>query len=84
MNVPNYSFFCNVDQIVGISNFCRDRNIVGCSKGFVKRIIVAAEEVVTPQKCRKYFVNMQRCTIFTILIKFAFSQPIFILIPATN
>ena len=42
---------------------------MGCSKGFVKRII-EAEEVVTPLKCRKYFVNMQRCTIFTIFSAF--------------
>ena len=42
-----------------VSNCCRDRNVVGCSKGFVQRII-DADEVVTPEKCRKYFVNMQR------------------------
>ena len=42
-----------------VSNYCRDRNVVGCSKGFVQRII-DADEVVTPEKCRKYFVNMQR------------------------
>ena len=42
-----------------ISNYCRDRNTPGCAKGFRQRIL-AAEQVVTPDKCRKYFVNMQR------------------------
>ena len=42
-----------------ISNFCRTHNIVGSSKGFLRRIL-QAEEIVTPEKCRKYFVNVQR------------------------
>ena len=60
-----------------VSNYCRDRNVVGCSRGFVQRII-DADEVVTPEKCRKYFVNMQRYSISTVLMNFAFLQPLFI------
>ena len=85
MDVPSDSFYCNVDEIVGTFPTTVAIEILWaaqCSRGDVKRII-AAEEVVTPLKCRKYFFIMQRCTIFTILMNFAFSQPIFILIPAT-
>ena len=47
------------------------------SRGFVQRII-DADEVVTPEKYRKYFVNMQRYLISTVLMNFAFFQPLFI------
>ena len=43
-----------------ISKFCRDRNIVGSSHGFLERIL-SADEVVTPEQCRKYYNTCQRC-----------------------
>ena len=49
------SLFCHRDY----TNFCKERNIVGNSKGFLKRIL-SADCVVTPEKCQKYFLSCER------------------------
>ena len=43
-----------------MSKFCKDRNIVGASAGFVERVLTS-DEVVTKERCQKYFVSCQRC-----------------------
>ena len=43
-----------------VSRFCRDRNIVGNSAGFLERVLTA-DEVVRPEQCQKYFLSCQRC-----------------------
>ena len=49
------SLFCFRDY----TNFCKERNIVGNSKGFLQRIL-SADCVVTPEKCQKYFLSCER------------------------
>ena len=43
-----------------VSRFCRDRNIVGTSAGFLERVLTA-DEVVTAEQCQKYYLSCQRC-----------------------
>ena len=43
-----------------MSRFCRERNIIGNSRGFLDRVLTA-DQVVTPEKCQKYFISCQRC-----------------------
>lgn len=45
-----------------VSKFCRDRNIVGSSHGFLERIL-SADVVVTPEQCQKYYNTCQRCSV---------------------
>lgn len=76
--MPIFENIVNIPILIkrrDISNFCRDHNIVGCSRGFRKRIL-EAEEIVTPDKCRKYFNNMQRYFSLTIFMKFILVQPL--------
>ena len=49
------SLFCFRDY----TNFCKERNIVGNSKGFLQRVL-SADCVVTPEKCQKYFLSCER------------------------
>ena len=50
-----------------MSAFCKERNIIGNSRGFLKRVLTA-DSVVTPEKCQKYFISCQRCKNFQTLV----------------
>ena len=43
-----------------VAKFVRDRNVVGSSHGFLERVL-SAEEVITPERCQKYYISCQRC-----------------------
>ena len=52
--------FVIVFSFRNVSKFCKDRNIVGTSARFVKRVLTS-DEVVTKERCQKYFISCQRC-----------------------
>ena len=51
--IPTHSLFRD------ITKFCKDRNIVGTSAGFLDRVL-SADAVVTAERCQKYFISCQR------------------------
>ena len=56
-----------------ISRYCRDRNIVGNSAGFLERILTA-DVVVTPEQCQKYYISCQRCLNSNIVNRLVFAK----------